>query len=225
MANDEEEYTIMPQKSMENLKKELDDLKKKTAGGDIVVSKELLYSVDNLSKSINGMMELFKIASEEMKLEEREKDVVSEKLDPLSQKLDSLIEQNQKIAKGIVAVADMVREDLPKLRDEIRFALGQLKESQPLRPPVSTRAPLPPVPGSAIPQSAQTSRFPQFAPQMPNVESFEMPSSSAPAEPMPEFPPFGESGNIAPPGLEPLPPLGGMPPPPPRKKGLFGMRK
>ncbi len=77
---------------------------------------DLQASIDNLNQSINSLISLFKEAADSLKMEERETDIVATKIDPIMEKLDMVIEQNKKIARGIVAVADMMEERLPKLR-------------------------------------------------------------------------------------------------------------
>ena len=84
----EDEYAIVSKKEFLALKKEL----------------------DRLNKSLNVMLEVFKQAAEDLKLEEHDSDTLAKQMGPLSDKIDTLIDQNQKIAKGIVAIADMVKE-------------------------------------------------------------------------------------------------------------------
>lgn len=68
----------------------------------------LKQSIDNLNNSINSLIKVFKDAGEE--LEKSEPKEIDEKVTPLMQKIAMLEEQNEKIARGIVAVADMLKE-------------------------------------------------------------------------------------------------------------------
>ena len=69
MAN-EEEYEILPHKEILDIKRELQKMK---AGGSSDISKSGLdKSVNNLSSSIESMMDLFKNASEDIKLEKHD---------------------------------------------------------------------------------------------------------------------------------------------------------
>ncbi len=77
---------------------------------------DLQASIDKLNESITSLIGLFKEAADSLKMEEKEADIVANKIDPIMEKLDMVIEQNKKIARGIVAVADMMEERLPKLR-------------------------------------------------------------------------------------------------------------
>jgi hypothetical protein len=116
----EDEYDILPRNSLEKLKSDLDTLKKKTSGEG---SENMVKSMEELKGSINNLLEMFKQASEEMKLENAEQIGVEKKLGPLTKKVDMLIEQNQELAKGLVVVADMVKEHFPKLEHEVHDML------------------------------------------------------------------------------------------------------
>jgi len=110
----DEEYAIVSKSEFMSLKRELDKLKKNPLEGS-EQGQNLKDSVDNLNVSLTSMMNVFKEAADEMKLEERDREVIGKKLGPMEEKIDTLVEQNQKIAKGLVAVADMVREKLEEL--------------------------------------------------------------------------------------------------------------
>jgi aldehyde:ferredoxin oxidoreductase len=66
----------------------------------------LKKSIDDLNNTIKSFMSLFSKAGEELKKEPAD----DEKINSLMQKISSLEEQNEKIARGIVAVADMLKE-------------------------------------------------------------------------------------------------------------------
>lgn len=115
-----DEYDILPRNSIERLKADLDNLKAKTNEMSSDSStKEVIGSINELKTSINNLMSLFTTAAEEMKMEEAEHVGVEKKLGPLSKKLDTLIEQNQEIARGLVVIADMIKEHFPKIEQEI----------------------------------------------------------------------------------------------------------
>ena len=137
---EEEEYAIVSKKEFLKLKNELEKLKKNPLQGT-PAGENLQESIDNLSTSLNGMMSLFKEAADDLKIEERDTQIVSKKLDPLMEKVDTLIEQNQKIAKGIVAVADMVKEKLAAIEEKTE----PKREEKPSLPPLGA-APAPPMP-------------------------------------------------------------------------------
>ncbi len=115
-----DEYDILPRNSIERLKADLDNLKAKTNEmSSDSGNREVVSSINELKTSINNLMGLFSTAAEEMKLEEAEHVGVEKKLGPLSRKLDTLIDQNQEIAKGLVVIADMIKEHFPKIEEEI----------------------------------------------------------------------------------------------------------
>lgn len=104
-----EEYELVPRNKIQDLQKQLETLKKSPlattpSGG------ELAQSMNKLSSHLESLLNLFREASEEMRKEERESESVAKKMDPLMEKLDMVIDQNKKIAKAILTVADMVRE-------------------------------------------------------------------------------------------------------------------
>lgn len=115
-----DEYDILPRNSIERLKADLDNLKAKTQSmSSDSGNKEVIGSINELKTSINNLMTLFSTAAEEMKMDEAENLGVEKKLGPLSRKLDTLIDQNQEIAKGLVVIADMIKEHFPKIEEEI----------------------------------------------------------------------------------------------------------
>jgi len=111
---DEEEYEIMPHKTIENIKREIENLKIKAASKDVISAESLRKSLDNLTVSINSLMSLFKEAAEEMKLEEKTEEELKGKLDPLLHRMYVIESENKKIAQGILALADMINKKLPE---------------------------------------------------------------------------------------------------------------
>ncbi|MFH0875855.1 MAG: hypothetical protein V1859_08000 [archaeon] len=103
MKNDD--YELLPHEEIEKLKRELDRLKKSGTNPDA-----LSGSMENLTDSINSLLRVFREASEEMKLDEHDSVMLSDKIGPLAEKVDKVLEQNEKIAKGIIAIADMIEE-------------------------------------------------------------------------------------------------------------------
>ena len=100
----------------------------------------LKESIDNLNNSINSLIKLFKEATEQLKMEEHDSEVVDKKISPVIQKITTLEEQNEKIARGIVAVADMLKER------QIKAPVRPMQQPQqpmirPAMPPSSTGQP------------------------------------------------------------------------------------
>ncbi|HME87454.1 MAG TPA: hypothetical protein VKE88_03515 [Candidatus Nanoarchaeia archaeon] len=161
----DDDYTLLSSKEVSELKQDMDYLKKNPLGGT-KSGKSLQESIDKLNENMEMLIEIFKEASDQMKAEERESDVILKRIQPLENKLEELSEQNQKIAKGILAVADMVaaKEQAPPMQ----------KPRPMMMPPM---APRPPMPGMQAPQRM---------PPMPNAPTFSQPSApSLPPPPMP----------------------------------------
>ena len=102
---EEGSYEIMPYKEIVALKRDITELKKKSGEAP---SRDLLNSMNNLTKSMEGMLQLFRTAAEEMKSEESVD--VNKQLAPMKAEINKLSEQSKTIAEGMVAIADMVKE-------------------------------------------------------------------------------------------------------------------
>ncbi len=202
MEESGEEYELVPHLRVKELEKQVRSLKADPIGSS-ASGTAMKESMDNLSKSMTGMVTLFKDAAEAMKMEEKESDIVTQKIDPLAEKIDTLIEQNKKIAKGILAVADMVQEFIEKEKSAPKPVV-QLPPGP--APPTMAARPMAPQPGQAPPG---------MAPPRPGAP----PAMGAPPQGM--APPAGmpPPGAMPPPATIPPPPGG---PQPPKKKGLFG---
>jgi hypothetical protein len=219
MAKDDS-YEIMPYKEIVELRKQIGDLQKKTGEPG---SKDLLVSMESLTKSMNNMLQLFSSAAEEMKLEERTESELSKKIAPMIEKLDRIEEQNKTIAEGLVAVASMM-EDIR--RGKISPPKPKVTRSEPEKSPVE-EALEPNIPPLLEP--SQTQEGPMVPPRMPGPMPMSyrgglmpgpMPPGQIPPGPMPP----GMFPGPMPPGdfnLPPLPPFEEEP----RKKGIFGFKK
>jgi hypothetical protein len=199
----DDEYELMPHREIAELKKELQRLKE---AGQSPSGRTLQGSIDNLAASVNSMVNLFNEATKEIKVEEHDEQAISNKLEALAEAILVLKKQNEKIAEGIVALADMIKESKGKPKEE-------LKPIQPKNPPApGTPLGLPPL---NIPiMSQETPLKPQPAEQPPPTSP-----SLGPTPPTPQKQPAGIQPS-APPQSGPLPPF-----PPPKKRGLFGRRK
>jgi len=143
----EDEYTLMSSKDVSELKQDVDYLKKNPLGG-LKSGKSLQDSIDKLNENISELVEIFKEASDMMKAEEREADIIVKKIEPIEKRLEELSDQNQKIAKGILAVADMVgAKEQPKPRPALqvpRPGIPRPMAPKPMMPPMG--APPKPMP-------------------------------------------------------------------------------
>ena len=192
MADD---YEIVPEKDFDSLKHAVDEIKKDPIG-NTVQGKGLKESVDSLNSSIKQLLDLFKTTAESMKMEEHDNSLVSQKIGPLFEKVERLSEQNEKIAKGIVALAEMV--------DAMKGSSGN-SASGPQKPPYSDsiRQPQPAMP-------RQPGQFPQQPqPLVGGKKEFFSPPPQGPS-PLPRTE---------------VPPMPSPPPMQHKKKGLFGLGK
>ncbi|MBT3721456.1 hypothetical protein HN789_02795 [archaeon] len=67
-------------------------------------------SNEDLAKSINSLIKIFAEASDDLKMDTHDAVLVTQKLDKIVERLERIEIQNEKIAKGIVAIADMVED-------------------------------------------------------------------------------------------------------------------
>ncbi|MFC1728272.1 hypothetical protein ACFLZ7_02290 [Nanoarchaeota archaeon] len=169
-----DDYALVSEKEVGQLKRDVDFLKKNPLGGTSS-GKSLQDDITNLDKSIKDLVGIFKNASDQMSLEDKETDIIAKKIDPLFEKIDLLIDQNQKIAKGIVAVADLVSDTLQKQAPQPRPQVQRTAPSMPSRPGPMGPSGLPPLgaPGSFPPppgaRPASSGGLPPLAP--PKKES------------------------------------------------------
>jgi hypothetical protein len=195
-----EEYELMPERKLSNMKKELEEFKKHAANLDpkTGLPKSTVSSIENLNSSISSLLSLFQTATEELKLEERDEALISKQLAPIADKIDTLLEQNEKIAKAIVAIADMVREKTEGIERREEETEEEVEKKPMFKEPAAPEPESPPI---FPPPRAPMPPPPRQAPM-----GFPPPPTGAP-EPMP---PWEAPGLM--PGLDEKP----------RKKGLFG---
>ena len=91
------------------LKKDM-DIVKRQQGIEDSNEDRLQTSMMGLSRSINSLLKIFHEATEELKMDTHDAVLVGEKLNKIVERLDKVVVQNEKIAKGLVAIADMIEE-------------------------------------------------------------------------------------------------------------------
>jgi hypothetical protein len=107
-----EDYEILPQKEISELKDELRKLKE----FEITPSKKMQVSLVEVNNKLDKLLSIFEEAMTALQVEEGGLSF-KEKMRPVVEKMNKVLEQNSEIAQGIVAVADLVkdlREDLGK---------------------------------------------------------------------------------------------------------------
>ena len=205
----DEDYEIISHKEVARLKQELKSLKEG----------ELTASNKEISHKLNQMIDIFKEASIMMKDEKSSKDSHNEIMD----KLDKLLDQNQKIAEGVLAVADMISKPSPAKVEPQPIHPGSQSVPEPLNMPGKPMpsgpmpsGPMPPRPMPSGPMHPEPLNAPippkpirKGIPPAPTPENFPNPG-------MPSLNPMEEQGKPSVGGFD-IPPL----PPRPKKKGLF----
>lgn len=159
---DEDNYDLLPHSEIIRIKKELADLK---SSSEKTATKNIVNQIVHLKDSIQDLLTIFKEAEETLKLEEKEPPYLKD----IIHKLDVLSDQNTRIAEGIVAVADMVKElklkvDKPKLEKPKTMPFGQPPGQMPPPPMPQQMPPLmppdfPPPPNFGAPPEKKKGLF------------------------------------------------------------------
>lgn len=130
---DDEEYELTPHSEIKKLKEEVERLKKNPLGHGRS-AKDLLDSVDNLNKSINDLINIFKDVADGMKTESTSS---GEGLsDSATSKIDRMADENEKIAEGILSLADLIKENIESQK-ELALRLEKRESPRPLREPLN----------------------------------------------------------------------------------------
>jgi hypothetical protein len=243
----DEDYDLFPHGELKKLEDEIRDLKRSPASPD----NQMKSSMDELSSALKSMITIFGEAKNELRIEDEEKELLSKKIQPMMQKLDTLLDQNEKIAEGILSVADMIKKledkiskidskpSLPELplmqQSQPQPAFRQQFAQQPFSKPAMNQMPQQGFPGQMPGQMPQG-----FPGQMPQPNPFQQPQApSFGAEPKEAerdlfSEPFAAPSQESPQAAAESPAAGSgeifkggnmMPPPPPPKpapkKGFF----
>lgn len=92
-------------------REELSEIKKQVKNLQSPLSvKDLESSIENLSRTMTTMLDLFKTAADELHLEDRDQQQLTKSIGPIVEKLNAIIDQNKIIAEGMLAIADMVKD-------------------------------------------------------------------------------------------------------------------
>ncbi len=177
-----DDYELLPHEEIIKLKREIEKLKSdptKNPGA-------LADSMESLSTSMDSLLDVFKVAAEEMKLDEHDAEMMADRITPLMQKIDRVLEQNEKIARGIVAIADMIEEIKPgaglRRRSPSPSYARPMSGSPNIAPP-TTPTYHPPI---QSPGPAPTSSYsPAQQPARPSAPPSFSSSSSMPPKPLP----------------------------------------
>ena len=146
-----DEFEIVPKKEIEGLKKDVDGIKSDPLGSS-PSGKNLTGSIDKLTKSMDGMFELFKVANKEIKEEASSLEFMKQLaplFENLNKKMEKILEQHDKIADGIVAIADLVKQ---MKEENDKKAKKEIAASRPRPAPPAPAPPAPIVPAELSPE-------------------------------------------------------------------------
>jgi len=158
---DDNEYELLPHKLLEDLKFDVEALKKRLTDPD-TKSNELILEIETLKDSIHELNIVFKDALEETKEED-----VFKSIQLLNERLDAVVTQNETIAKGMIAISDKLEDFMSKGK-----------------PPMGPR----PIKQSVVTPSPNSNGAPVPTPQGPPMNPAGMPPSPGPGD-MPPPPP------------------------------------
>lgn len=114
MAEEEgDDFEIMPREQIKKLKEEISRLKSGSVTGD----SELLESIKDLSVKLDSMTHIFEAAETDLREEDKTAGIVKDKIDPILSKVNEIADQNQKIAKGLVSIVDILEEKLDEIKE------------------------------------------------------------------------------------------------------------
>lgn len=138
----DDDYDLLPHSELKKIESEINTLKTNPGSAPSSMQK----SINDLSMSLKSMMNIFNEAKNELRIEDEEKELVSKKIDPILQKLDNLLDQNEKIAEGILSVADMVHKleaKMDNFKENVDTNFTAMssapKPSQPSQPPMDAQ--------------------------------------------------------------------------------------
>lgn len=138
MVSNSEEYQIVNEDELKKLRSEVEQIKKNPLQ-DMQSSLTLIESMDRLATQVERLVQLFDQANKELY------DEYSEGFKDDAKKLDKLITQNEKIAKGVLAVADLVQRtpsrpsEAEKPSEQSESGMYPLEENEESNEPVSRR--------------------------------------------------------------------------------------
>ena len=225
-----EEDELVSYKDISELKKELEGMK----GKKDISAKDLYEAVGHLAQTISDMLEIFGAAAEQMRLEDRGFEAESKKHDAIISKLDKILDQNKTIADGMVAIVELVKQNIV---EPAREREGSMFKPAPEKEEMFRPQPQPtlfkPMQQEWQRQEPMTQRTQRFVPQPMMPQPMPHPSMTMP----PSSPMQPQDFGMNMPPMEPAPspdldmPGMDLPEEPfgldeePKKKGLFGMFK
>ncbi len=139
----EEDYDIVPHKRLVELEQQVSHIQKNPFGA-VPSGKEMVEGMRALNRNLHDLTGLFKDAAEEMKTEQHDLELVEKQMGPVLHKLEMILDQNRKIAKGIIAIADMLKDHGQKIHEVHRSTAGRSPLGPSPEAPPGHINPLPP---------------------------------------------------------------------------------
>ena len=141
-----DEFEIVPKKDIEELKNDVEGIKRDPLGS-APTGRNLSGSMEKLTQSMDNMFELFKVANKEIKEEASSLEFMKQiapLFENLNKKMERVLEQHDKIADGIVAIADLVKQmkEENEKRAKRESIIAKEKTVEHTTPKESTSAPL-----------------------------------------------------------------------------------
>ena len=140
----EDDYDLLPHQEIKRLRDQIKNLKSQLGQKDVKPS-SLQGSVDTLNESMKLLITIFQEASKNIEGEPHK--ATHEHLDNLNSKMEQLLKHNEEIAKGILVVANLIKE-------------SNVGPSMPTSMPPPSQRPVPRVPRA--PQQSQRVPLPSF---------------------------------------------------------------
>src|SRR3989338_3790848 len=104
----QDDYELLPQQVIADLKYEVEALKKKLTQPDAKAN-ELILEIESMKDAVHELNMVFEKALQQMKEED-----VSKTFQSLLEKLDTVVSQNETIAKGMIAISDRLDDFMNK---------------------------------------------------------------------------------------------------------------
>ncbi|MBI2666282.1 hypothetical protein HYX13_01585 [Candidatus Woesearchaeota archaeon] len=117
MADENNEYEVLPHQLLEDLKYDVEELKKKLTQPDSK-TQELVLEMESLKDSLRDLQEVFHKALEQTKGED-----VGQTISGLRQKIENVVQQNETIARALLTISDKL-DDFMQGKRGTGFSLG-----------------------------------------------------------------------------------------------------
>jgi hypothetical protein len=98
---EDDEYELLPRQELEELRKEIERLKKNPLG-NMKEGESLLDAINNLNSNIRWLIDIFSKAGEDLQKEYSGRNPVDD--------IKTIKQQNEDIAQGLIAVADIIKD-------------------------------------------------------------------------------------------------------------------